>query len=162
MTSCQNSSDCSCNYNTKFRSPISGVRSFNDLDAARECANTCQKPIFIAFLSLASSNHRMERKVLNQEEIARKLDSEFVVTTLYVDDRTKLTEPLAIGEKTVETKGEWNIAFQIEECQNVTQPQFLILNPSSDETISTFNQLTAEEVDSTLTEALQRFNAAKN
>jgi thiol:disulfide interchange protein len=110
----------------------------NDLDSARTLAKLRQKPILIDFTGWACVNcRRMEEKVWIDPEVSRLMRDEFIVVSLYVDDRRKLplhrqrVEKMPDGhEKKIVTVGdEWS-AFQIANFGATAQPQYAIIDAS--------------------------------
>lgn len=108
----------------------------NNLDSARALARKQGKPLLIDFTGWACVNcRRMEEKVWIDPEVDRLMRNEFIVVSLYVDDRRKL--PLTkqrmvdLGDghsKRIVTIGdEWS-AFQIANFGATAQPQYAIVD----------------------------------
>jgi len=76
-----------------LESEILGVEAFFDYDEALAAAKILNKPVMIDFTGHSCANCRkMESEVLNQDEIRNVLKNDFVVASLYVDDKYELPE----------------------------------------------------------------------
>lgn len=108
----------------------------NNLDSARSLARVRNKPILIDFTGWACVNcRRMEEKVWIDPAVSRLMREEFVVVSLYVDERRKLplaqqrVEKLDDGhEKKIVTVGDQWAAFQIANFGATAQPQYAIID----------------------------------
>ena len=108
----------------------------NDFDKALQLAKKGNKPLLIDFTGWACVNCRkMEENVWTQPEIYQYIQKNFILVSLYVDDKEKLPieqrfsyttkdgnkkEIISIGDK-------W-ATFQAENFNQVTQPLYVILN----------------------------------
>jgi thiol:disulfide interchange protein len=109
----------------------------NDYEAALELARTERKPLLIDFTGDACVNcRRMEERIWTDPKVAGYMKNNFVVVSLYVDDRRKL--PAAerqeyttrTGDKrSINTVGDKWSAFQSENFFAVAQPQYMIISP---------------------------------
>jgi thiol:disulfide interchange protein len=71
-----------------------GIDCFKDLDKALTHAKEQKKPLLLDFTGYGCVNCRkMEEHVWPDPSVLKKLREEFVLVSLYVDDRTKLDEP---------------------------------------------------------------------
>ncbi|MBM3416460.1 MAG: DUF255 domain-containing protein [Bacteroidetes bacterium] len=108
----------------------------NDLQAALDRAKRENKPVLIDFTGWACVNcRRMEEKVWTNKDVDSLMRTQFVVVSLYVDERTKLpvkdrvTYAASSGnEETIVTIGDKWTAFQKENFEAVSQPQYAILS----------------------------------
>lgn len=83
-------------YTDILQSEIPGVLTFFDFDEAVAAAKQMKKPLMLDFTGHSCANCRkMESEVLSQPEVSAMLKNDYVVASLYVDERTKLSE----GEK---------------------------------------------------------------
>ena len=108
----------------------------NDYERALELARQQNKPVLIDFTGWACVNcRRMEENVWIDPEVARMMKEDFVVVSLYVDERKNL--PLAEQvqyvtkngtEKSIVTVGDKWATFQAENFNAVSQPQYAIIN----------------------------------
>ena len=109
----------------------------NDYAGALERAKAENKPVLIDFTGWACVNcRRMEEKVWPDKTVDSLMRNEFVVVSLYVDERKNLplaeqtVELLANGtEKSIVTVGDKWATFQIENFGATSQPQYAIISP---------------------------------
>ncbi len=126
----------------------SGVKPLeNDYEKALQLARAQNKPVLIDFTGWACVNcRRMEENVWVDPEVKTLMQNEFVVVSLYVDERKKLpvserTEYAYLDKngdsttKSIVTVGDKWSTFQLENFLAVAQPQYAII--SSDETALT-------------------------
>lgn len=75
-----------------FDMPL-GLKGYFDYKQGLACAKEQKKPVLLDFKGHACANcKRMEAKVWADPEILRRLRDNFVIISLYVDDRTQLPE----------------------------------------------------------------------
>jgi thiol:disulfide interchange protein len=80
-------------YTDFLESEVIGVDAFFDYDEALAAAKKMNRPIMIDFTGHACANCRkMESEVLNQDEIRGTLKNDFIIASLYVDDKFTLPE----------------------------------------------------------------------
>lgn len=109
----------------------------NDYAGALAKAKAENKPVLIDFTGWACVNcRRMEEKVWPDKTVDSLMRNEFVVVSLYVDERKKLplaeqtVEKLSNNtEKAIITVGDKWSAFQIENFGATSQPQYAIISP---------------------------------
>ena len=115
-------SDCPLNLNC-----------YHDYDEAMKAAKEQHKPLFIDFTGWNCANCRkMEQTVWSKPEVNKLLNEEFVVASLYCDDRGKLSEAEQFnskfnGEK-ITTVGEKWSDLQITRYKRNSQPYYVILD----------------------------------
>lgn len=108
----------------------------NDYEMALEKARKENKPVLIDFTGWACVNcRRMEEKVWTNKEVDSLMRNEFIVISLYVDERTKLPLSERINYKTsggtdksIVTVGDKWSTFQTENFGAASQPQYAIIN----------------------------------
>ncbi len=106
---------------------------FNDYDEAIAYAQETGKPILVDFTGYGCVNCRkMETAVWNKPRVSELIDNEFILVSLFVDDKRKLPEPLTLkkGDKEVEvsTYGEkWSFLEEYKFGANA-QPFYVILD----------------------------------
>lgn len=109
-----------------------GLEGFFDLEEAKAYAAKVGKPIFVDFTGHGCVNCReMESRVWSDPAVKSKLENEFVICALYVDDKTKLDESdwvVASNGKTLKTLGKINSAFALEAFGANAQPHYVILD----------------------------------
>jgi len=108
----------------------------NDYDRAIQLSDSLGKPLLIDFTGWACVNCRkMEENVWNQPEVSEYIQQNFVLVSLYVDDRKKLPvgERVTYVTKDNDTKelitlGDKWTTFEAENFGQVSQPFYVILN----------------------------------
>lgn len=123
-----------------YKTPINceaGIEPLKDYEEALRVAKAQNKPILIDFTGWACVNcRRMEEKVWPDPEVARMMREDFVVVSLYVDERRTLplTEQIIYKTKSgvakpIVTVGDKWSTFQSENFGAVSQPQYAIISP---------------------------------
>ncbi|MBL0145117.1 MAG: thioredoxin family protein [Chitinophagaceae bacterium] len=110
----------------------------NDYEKALALAKEQNKPLLIDFTGWACVNcRRMEEKVWTNAEVNNLMSKDFIVVSLYVDERTKLsaTEQTVYKtsngtDKNIVTVGDKWATFQTENFGATSQPQYAILSPN--------------------------------
>jgi len=113
---------------------------FMDFDEAIAEAKALNKPLLIDFTGWACVNCRkMEESVWTVESIKKKLEEDFVLVSLYVDDKVKLPkeqqgvfEYMAgdeLKKKKIKTIGNKWATFQTQVFNNNSQPYYVMLSP---------------------------------
>lgn len=117
---------------------VSGVEPLhNEYEKALQLAREQNKPVLIDFTGWACVNcRRMEENVWVDEEVKALMKKDFIVVSLYVDERKKLpvAEQFEYTTKTgtvkpIITVGDKWATFQSENFNAVAQPQYAILSP---------------------------------
>jgi thiol:disulfide interchange protein DsbD len=124
-----------------YRHPVNcetGVKPLeNEYERALQMAKAQNKPILIDFTGWACVNcRRMEENVWVDEQVRSLMNNEFIVVSLYVDEKRKLpvTERIEYKAKngtvkSIVTVGDKWATFQFENFHAVSQPQYAILSP---------------------------------
>jgi thiol:disulfide interchange protein len=120
-------------YTDFLESEIRGVNTFFDYDEAIAAAIKEKKPLMIDFTGHSCANCRkMEREVLNDQEVVKVLQNDFVVASLYVDDKYRLPEDQWYTSKNdgslIETMGPKNLDFEVGLTSNNSQPQYVFVD----------------------------------
>jgi len=110
-----------------------GIKGYFDYKQALACAKEQNKPIFIDFTGHGCVNCReMEARVWSDPEVLRRLNNDFIVVALYVDDKTTLPEKewytSDYDNKIKKTIGRQNADLQIRKFSNNAQPFYIIMN----------------------------------
>ena len=108
----------------------------NNYEEAMALAKREGKPILIDFTGWACVNcRRMEENVWSKDEVLTLMKENFIVVSLYVDDKKKLpfeeqfTYTTRDGaKKEIKTVGDKWATFQTENFQNNAQPLYAILD----------------------------------
>lgn len=120
-------------YTDLLESEIPGVNCFFDYDEAMQAAKTLKKPLMIDFTGHSCANCRkMEREVLSNPEVMQKLQNDFVVVSLYVDDKFQLPESewtkSILDGKLLKRMGEKNLDFEVALTNNNAQPYYVFVD----------------------------------
>ncbi len=142
------SSQCSePKYADIFEMPL-GLTGYFDYEQGLACAKEQNKPVLLDFKGHACANCRlMEAKVWSDPEILRRLRENFVIVSLYVDDRTTLPENewvvSAIDGKQKKTIGKKNEDLEITKFRTNSLPLYVITdsegNPLNEPMITNLN-----------------------
>lgn len=106
---------------------------FNDFDAGMEYARQNGKPVMIDFTGYGCVNCRkMELSVWTDPKVSQLLNDDYVLITLYVDEKTKLPEPIRITEngqeRTLRTIGDkWSYLQRTKFGANA-QPFYVLID----------------------------------
>ena len=122
-------------YTSDSECPL-GLNCFKDFEKGRTFAEAKNKPILLDFTGWACVNCRkMEENVWSQPEVFRLLNEEFVIISLYVDDRKELPEALKFNFqylngriKTIKTIGEKWATFQNLNFASASQPYYVLMS----------------------------------
>jgi thiol:disulfide interchange protein DsbD len=108
---------------------------FTDYEAGMAAARAQGKPVFIDFTGFGCVNCRkMEAAVWTDQRVADRLTRDYVLISLFVDDKTPLAEPLEVTDeqgntKTLRTVGaKWSY-LQSHKFGANAQPYYVILDP---------------------------------
>jgi len=109
-----------------------GLKGYYDYDQALACARKLGKPLFIDFTGHGCTNCReMEAVVWSDPKVLQKLNNDFVVVALYVDDKTLLPESewftSSYDGKVKKTLGKQNADLQIANLENNAQPFYVLV-----------------------------------
>ncbi len=109
----------------------------NDYDKALQMAKEQHKPLLIDFTGWACVNCRkMEENVWTQPEVYNYIKENFILVSLYVDDKQKLPVEQRINSyktkegdtKEIITIGDKWATFEAENVNQSAQPLYVILN----------------------------------
>ena len=108
----------------------------NDFDKALALAKAQNKPLLIDFTGWACTNcRRMEENVWSKPEVSKYMQDNFILVSLYVDDREKLPVSQRTTYKTsngsevdITTAGDKWATFEAENFAQTSQPLYVILN----------------------------------
>ena len=108
---------------------------FNDYESGMATARSKGKPVFLDFTGYGCVNCReMEGTVWTDPRVSSKLKNDYVLISLYVDDKTPLKEPIVVtdtqgNEKTLRTVGaKWSY-LQSHKFGANAQPFYVAVNP---------------------------------
>jgi len=106
----------------------------NDYEGGVAYAKKVNKPILIDFTGWACVNcRRMEEKVWTDPSVYQLINDEYVLISLYVDDKKELPESeqyvSAFSGKRIKTIGNKFSDFEASQFNNNTQPLYVLLSP---------------------------------
>lgn len=106
---------------------------FDDFELGMRYAQEKQKPVVVDFSGFGCVNCRkMEASVWGDPRIASLLQNDYVLITLFVDDKTALAKPYVIEEngtqRTIETVGDRNSYLQRHKFGSNAQPFYVVLD----------------------------------
>jgi len=118
-------------YTNKFHVPF-GLKAYYDLDEAKTASKILKKPILIDFTGWTCANCRkMENEVWSNPEILKRLKQDFILLSLYVDDKTDLPfndqYTNLLGEK-ITTIGGKNLDYQTTKFNFNAQPLYKFID----------------------------------
>ena len=113
-----------------------GLDCYKDLDEGVAAAKAANKPIMLDFTGWACVNCRkMEEQVWSQSKIYKILKEEYIIISLYVDDRKELPKEEQFkyvkpngNLKNIRTIGDKWATLQTLNFQNNSQPFYVLLN----------------------------------
>jgi len=118
-------------YDDIFKLP-NGLKGYFNLEDGIRCAKEKQKPVFLDFTGHSCSNcKQMENLVWPDPEVLSKLSEEYVIISLYTDDRTRLPEENWITRpdgKALKTIGEINKHYQMDKFNSITTPLYVLMD----------------------------------
>jgi thiol:disulfide interchange protein DsbD len=119
-------------YAEYFHKMPHGLEAYYDIDQALACARKQDKPIFIDFTGHGCVNCReMEARVWSDPRVLQRLRDNFIILTLYVDDKTELPQAqwqTTTDGKTLKTIGKINAHYQIAQYGINAQPYYITLD----------------------------------
>ena len=155
-------------YYDKGSSAPLGLEAYKDFDQGMAAAKASGKPLMIDFTGWACVNCRkMEEQVWSTPEVFELLSNEYVLVSLYVDDRKALSaeEQFSYAQpngriKKLKTVGDKWATFQTINFKNNSQPYYILL----DENLNMLNRPVGytpdvDEYTQWLTEGLEEFQS---
>lgn len=112
-----------------------GLQGFFDYKQGLAYAKKVNKPVFIDFTGHGCVNCReMEARVWSDPAVLSRLQNDFVIIALYVDDKTELPESewytSTYDQKVKKTIGAQNADLQITKYNNNAQPHYCLVDSS--------------------------------
>ena len=122
-------------YQQESECPL-GLNCYKDFDTGLAVAKAENKPVLLDFTGWACVNCRkMEENVWSDDAIYNILKKEYILISLYVDDRKKLSKEEQFefirsngNLKRIRTIGDKWATFQIVNFQTASQPYYVLLN----------------------------------
>jgi thiol:disulfide interchange protein DsbD len=110
---------------------------YTDYETGMAAAQAAGKPVLIDFTGFGCVNCRkMEAAVWTDPSVADKLTNDFVLISLYVDDKTPLAEPIEVTDeqgqaKTLRTVGAKWSWLQSSKFGANAQPFYVMVDPAT-------------------------------
>jgi thioredoxin-related protein len=128
---------CEKPKHTEFLHLPHGLKGYFDYNQAIKCAKDLKKPLFIDFTGHGCVNCRkMEEKVWADPQVLKRLEKDFIVVALYVDDRTAVPEnewrTSKVDGKVKKTIGSINADIQICYFGSNAQPNYCLLDTNEE------------------------------
>ncbi|MEM7187196.1 MAG: cytochrome c biogenesis protein CcdA [Bacteroidota bacterium] len=122
-------------YDKGTSAPL-GLNAFKDFEEGVAAAKVSGKPIMLDFTGWACVNCRkMEEQVWSEPDIFKIINEEYILVSLYVDDRKELDEEdrfnyLKPGGnvKSIKTIGDKWATFQTINFENNSQPYYIVMD----------------------------------
>ena len=124
-------------YQDDNECPLS-LNCIKDFDEGKSESVENNKPILLDFTGWACANcRRVEENTWSEPKVYDIINNEFILISLYVDDRSDLNQDQIIiltdkngNEKTLKKVGEKWSAFQTINFKNNSQPYYVLLSPN--------------------------------
>ncbi|PRX54695.1 protein-disulfide reductase DsbD family protein [Flagellimonas meridianipacifica] len=147
-----------------------GLDCFKDFDEGVAYAKAENKPILLDFTGWACVNCRkMEENVWSQASIYQMLKEEYVLISLYVDDRKELPVDQQFDfkydsgrVKTIETIGQKWGTFQTINFNAASQPYYVLLSPNLEVLSEAVQYVDAEVYEEWLKSGLNNYELSMN
>lgn len=119
-------------YATLFHAPH-GINAFYDYEQGLDHAKKVNKPVLVDFTGWSCTNCRkMEASVWSDPEVLRRLKEDYVLISLYVDDKTELAQnekfTSSFSGKNIKNIGQKWSDLQASKFGTNSQPYYIILN----------------------------------
>jgi thiol:disulfide interchange protein len=122
-------------YEGLFHAPH-GLDAFYDYEEGLAYSKKVNKPVLIDFTGWSCTNCRkMEASVWADPQVLKRLKEDYVLISLYVDDKTELAENEKFTNsrgKKIKTIGQKWADFQATKFNTNSQPYYVIVNPAGD------------------------------
>ena len=145
--------------------PLS-LNCIKDFEEGKSESVKNNKPILLDFTGWACANcRRVEENTWSKPKVYDLINDEFILISLYVDDRSDLNQDQIIilkdkngNEKTLKKVGEKWSAFQTINFKNNSQPYYVLLSPNLEVLNKPIQYTDTETYQSWLSEGLDNFN----
>ncbi|WP_018614065.1 protein-disulfide reductase DsbD family protein [Segetibacter koreensis] len=118
-------------YTDKLHAPF-GLTAYFDLDEGMAAAKALNKPVMLDFTGHSCANCRkMEAEVWDDPQVMKRIQDNFVLVSLYVDESSELPENEQYtnknGEK-ITTLGQKNLDYEVTKFGFNAQPLYMFLD----------------------------------
>ncbi len=144
------------------------LEGYFDYEQGMACAKKLNKPVLLDFKGHACSNCKeMENKVWSNPEVLKRLQEDYLIIALYVDDRTKLPEEEWVTSsydgKVKKTIGKKYADFQISKYNINSQPYYVLVDADGNTLIEPKgHDLNVDNYIKFLDAGVEEFNKKKN
>lgn len=118
-------------YTDKLHVPF-GLTAYFDLDEGMAAAKALNKPVMLDFTGWSCANCRkMENEVWSDPEVLKRLKNDFVLISLYVDEKTSLPPDqvyTATDGRKITNVGDKNLDYEITRFGFNAQPLYMFLD----------------------------------
>jgi thiol:disulfide interchange protein DsbD len=122
-------------YEELFELPL-GLQGYFNYEDGIKCAKAMNKPVFLDFTGHFCSNcKQMENQVWPEPEVLNLLKNEFVIISLYTDDKTKLDEKDWVRTKdgkVLKNLGDINKNFETENFNTLATPWYALIDTNGE------------------------------
>mgnify|MGYP006209001303 FL=1 len=151
-------------YQDDNECPLS-LNCIKDFDEGKLESLENNKPILLDFTGWACANcRRVEENTWSEPKVYDMINNEFILISLYVDDRSDLNQDQIIiltdkngNEKTLKKVGEKWSAFQTINFKNNSQPYYVLLSPNLEVLNKPIQYTDTDTYQSWLSEGLENF-----
>ncbi len=143
-----------------------GIKGYFNYEDGIACARSKNKPVFLDFTGHTCSNcKQMESQVWSDPEVQKRLKEDFVIISLYTDDKTKLPEDQWVTRpdgKVLKTIGEINKYIEIDNYGTIATPLYVLTDADGNLLAEPHTKdLDVESYLSFLDEGLANFDASE-
>ncbi len=118
-------------YDERFHLPH-GLKGYFNFEDGIKCAIENNKPIFLDFTGHSCSNcKQMENLVWSDPAVLRLLNEDFVIISLYTDDKTRVDDKDIINKedgKILKTIGDINKQLEIDKFNSIATPLYALID----------------------------------
>lgn len=119
-------------YTDILTTEIPGTIAYFDYDEALAASKKLNKPVLLDFTGHSCVNCRkMERAVLSKPEVVKAINENFILASLYCDDRTPLAPEDQYKNKEgklIKTLGQQNLDIEVNRYGEVGQPMYIFVD----------------------------------
>ncbi|MFT4062138.1 MAG: thioredoxin family protein [Edaphocola sp.] len=119
-------------YTENLKSEFPGVKTFFDYGEALAASKKTGKPVLLDFTGHSCVNCRkMEAAVLKKPEVLKVLAEDFIIASLYCDDKSPLAEADVYANKNgdkIDNLGDKNVDIEVGKYGEVGQPIYIFVD----------------------------------
>ncbi len=148
-------------YKDRFSMPY-GLNGYYDYNQALKCAKEKNMPILVDFTGIVCSKCKvMESNVWSDEAVLNKLKNDFIIVSLYVDDKEELPESEWIKSiydgKIKNSIGRINKDIQLGKYKSNSTPTYFIINYNEEILSGPINSCSTDEYINFLNTGIENF-----